>query len=109
MLFMDFRTKRLGMSFTVSGSPVAATARFLIAVLFLARQASLDRSTTGLGLSSQRGWGSSSLINDFDEFGEAQLAVTPLATSLLAGHRDLLAERGGDPFALDNGSAQRGC
>ena len=102
MLFMDFRTKRLGMAFTVSGSPVAATARFLIAVLFLARQASLNRSTTGLGLSSRRGWGSSGLINDFDELGEAQFTVTPLATCFLAGHRDLLAERGGDPFAFND-------
>ena len=102
MAFMDFRTKRLGMAFTVSGSPVAPSARFLVAVLFLARQASLNRSTTGLGLSSQRGWGSSSLINDFDEFGEAQLAVTPLATCFLAGHGDLLAERGGDPFAFND-------
>lgn len=102
MLFMDFRTKRLGMAFTVSGSPVAATARFLIAVLFLARQASLDRSTTGLGLSSWWSRGSRSNIDHLDEFGEAQLAVTPLATSLLAGHGDLLAERGGDPFAFND-------
>jgi len=102
MLFMDFRTKRLGMAFTVSGSPVAPSAGFLVAVLFLARQASLDRSTTGLGLSSRRGRGSSSLINDFDEFGEAQLAVAPLAASLLAGHGDLLAKRCNDALALDD-------
>ena len=102
MLFMDFRTKRLGMAFTVSGSPVAATARFLIAVLFLARQASLDRSSTGLGLSSWWSRGSRSNIDHLDEFGEAQLAVTPLATCFLAGHGDLLAERGGDPFAFND-------
>ena len=102
MAFMDFRTKRLGMAFTVSGSPVAPSARFLVAVLFLARETSLNSPTAGVCLAPWWSRGSRRNINHLDEFGEAQLAVTPLATCFLAGHGDLLAERGGDPFAFND-------
>ena len=109
MAFMDFRTKRLGMALTVSGSPVAPSARFLVAVLFLARKAALDSAPAGFCFAPRWSRGSRSDVNHFNELGEAQLSIAPLATCFLAGHGDLLAERGGDPFAFDNGAAQRGC
>jgi hypothetical protein len=102
MAFMDFRTKRLGMAFTVSGSPVAPSARFLVAVLFLARETSLNSPAAGFCLAPWWSRGSRSNINHFDEFGEAQLTVAPLATSLLAGHGDLLAKGCNDALALDD-------
>ena len=97
------------MAFTVSGSPVAPSARFLVAVLFLARETSLNGPTAGFCRAPWWSRGSRSDVNHFNEFGEAQLSIAPLATRFLAGHGDLLAERGSDSFAFDNGAAQRGC
>ena len=71
MAFMDFRTKRLGMAFTVSGSPVAPSARFLVAVLFLARETSLNGPTAGFCRAPWRSRGSRSNIDHLDELGEA--------------------------------------
>ena len=71
MAFMDFKTKRLGMAFTVSGSPVAPSARFLVAVLFLARETSLNGSTAGFGLAPRWSRGSRSYINHLNELGKA--------------------------------------
>ena len=70
MAFMDFKTKRLGMAFTVSGSPVAPSARFLVAVLFLARETSLNGPTAGFCRAPWRSRGSRSNINHLDELGE---------------------------------------
>ena len=105
---MVLRVNRLGITFTVSGLPIAASPSFFLAVFFLPRKTPFNGPFAWLGFTSRRSGRCSRYINHLAEFLDAGLTVTPLTPAFLAGDGDRLAEGFDHPSQFGGRTQQSG-